>query len=223
MFVDGECLLKSGPLARTLIPLPPGASGAAKPIGKRAGVRVNFAVNPGVPGGPVATASSSVSATAADEAIDGRLWFFSSNPNGWSRALRQQSHKLVRHRLSRAPHNRLRRTLFFRGRREIQGAFSLPRAISVAGRLAGYSAAGARSATAAREWAKYDYVSTTFRAGIAYCCDQPTFSWDVSSCRDPSFRALMRLQPYAETSRVSWQSFPPGNWEANVYIGSKRE
>jgi F5/8 type C domain/Amylo-alpha-1,6-glucosidase len=86
VFVDGECLLKSGPLARTLIPLPRGASGAAKPIGKRAGARVNFAVNPGVPGGPVATASSSVSPTAAGEAIDGRLWFFSSNPNGWSPA-----------------------------------------------------------------------------------------------------------------------------------------
>ena len=199
MFVDGECLLKSGPLARTLIPLPPGASGAAKPIGKRAGVRVNFAVNPGVPGGPLATASSSVSPTAAGEAIDGRLWFFSSNPNGWSRALRQQSHKLVRHRLSRAPHNRLRRTLFFRGRREIQGAFSLPRAISDAGRLAGDSAAAACSATAAREWGKYDYFSTTFRAEIAHCSDQPSFSCDVSTCRGPSFCALTRLQPFAET------------------------
>jgi hypothetical protein len=86
VFVDGECLLKSGALARTLIPLPPRVSGATKREVTQIGAREDFAVNPGVPDGPLATASSSVSPAAVEEAIDGRLWFFSSNPNGWSPA-----------------------------------------------------------------------------------------------------------------------------------------
>jgi hypothetical protein len=47
---------------------------------------VDLAVNPGVADGPTASASSTVSPTAIAEAIDGRLWFFSENPNGWSPA-----------------------------------------------------------------------------------------------------------------------------------------
>ena len=86
VFVDGHCLLKSGALARTLIPLPPTISGATKGEVTQIGAREDFAVNPGVPDGPLATASSSVSPAAVEEAIDGRLWFFSSNPNGWSPA-----------------------------------------------------------------------------------------------------------------------------------------
>jgi hypothetical protein len=44
----------------------------------------DFAVNPGWPDGPAASASSSVSPQAIPEAIDGRMWFFPENPNGWS-------------------------------------------------------------------------------------------------------------------------------------------
>ena len=86
VFVDGHCLLKSGALARTLIPLPPTTYGATKGEVTRTGTREDLAVNPGVPDGPLATASSSVSPAAVEEAIDGRLWFFSSNPNGLSPA-----------------------------------------------------------------------------------------------------------------------------------------
>jgi hypothetical protein len=45
---------------------------------------IDLAVNVGTPDGPTASASSSVSPTAIAEAIDGRLWFFPENPNGWS-------------------------------------------------------------------------------------------------------------------------------------------
>lgn len=82
VFVDGKCLVNSGPLVRTLIPLPPGASGTRRFVGSP----VDLAANPGVPGGPLVSASSSISPTAVDEAIDGRLWFFPSTPNGWSPA-----------------------------------------------------------------------------------------------------------------------------------------
>jgi hypothetical protein len=44
----------------------------------------DIAVNPGVPYGTQATASSSISPAAAAQAIDGRMWFFPENPNGWS-------------------------------------------------------------------------------------------------------------------------------------------
>jgi len=52
---------------------------------------VDFAVNVGVPDGPKASASSSVSPEAVAEAIDGRMWFFPENPNGWSPALDDKS------------------------------------------------------------------------------------------------------------------------------------
>jgi len=81
VFVDGERLSGPGPLARVLLPLPAQKPGVAAP---RTAMPEDFAVNPGLPEGPIATASSSVSPAALAEAIDGRLWFFPENPNGWS-------------------------------------------------------------------------------------------------------------------------------------------
>jgi len=37
-----------------------------------------------VAGSPTATASSTLELTKIDEAIDGRMWFFPENANGWS-------------------------------------------------------------------------------------------------------------------------------------------
>jgi hypothetical protein len=81
VFVDGERLSGPGPLARVLLPLPAQKPGVAAP---RTVMPEDFAVNPGLPEGPIATASSSVSPAALAEAIDGRLWFFPESPNGWS-------------------------------------------------------------------------------------------------------------------------------------------
>jgi hypothetical protein len=82
VFVDGKRVSGPGSLARTQIQLPSKPSSGSEPTVKP----VDLAANPGVPDGPVATASSTVSPTAIAEAIDGRLWFFPSNPNGWSPA-----------------------------------------------------------------------------------------------------------------------------------------
>jgi hypothetical protein len=82
LFVDGERVSGPGPLAPTQIRIPSKPfSGSEPTVGP-----LDLAVNPGVPDGPAATASSTVSPTAIAEAIDGRLWFFPSNPNGWSPA-----------------------------------------------------------------------------------------------------------------------------------------
>jgi hypothetical protein len=80
VFVDGKRVSGPGPLARTRIVLPSKPFAASRPTP----IPVDLAVNPGVPDGPIASASSSVSPTAIAEAIDGRLWFFPENPNGWS-------------------------------------------------------------------------------------------------------------------------------------------
>jgi hypothetical protein len=78
VFVDGKRVSGPGPLGRVEIPLlKKGASGPTR-------MPEDIAVNPGVPYGPQATASSSVSPVAASQAIDGRMWFFPENPNGWS-------------------------------------------------------------------------------------------------------------------------------------------
>jgi len=77
VFVDGRRASGPGPLADVKIPLAP----------KRSRVpvrRVDLCVNPGLPGGPMATASSSSAAAGISEAIDGRLWFFPEIANGWS-------------------------------------------------------------------------------------------------------------------------------------------
>jgi hypothetical protein len=81
VFVDGKRLYGPGPLQRVSIPLPARAAAANAAIR-----RVDLAANPGVADGPVASASSAGPTSALSQAIDGRLWFFPSNPNGWSPA-----------------------------------------------------------------------------------------------------------------------------------------
>lgn len=78
VFVDGQRAQGPGPLAATLVKLAPTVASAATTM------PVDLAVNVGTPAGPKATASSSVSPAALAQAIDGRLWFFPENPNGWS-------------------------------------------------------------------------------------------------------------------------------------------
>jgi len=80
VFVDGKRVSGPGALGRVEIPLP--ASGAASSAPTV--MPEDVAVNPGVPYGPLATASSSISPASVSQAIDGRLWFFPENPNGWS-------------------------------------------------------------------------------------------------------------------------------------------
>jgi hypothetical protein len=69
VFIDGKRAAGPGPLKRTLVPLPlkarTGFGSTSLPI--------DFAVNSGLPDGPRATASSSVSPAAIAEAIDGRM------------------------------------------------------------------------------------------------------------------------------------------------------
>jgi mannosylglycerate hydrolase MGH1-like protein/F5/8 type C domain-containing protein len=81
VFVDGKRLFGPGPLARVSIRLPKSTVSAKKAVR-----RIDLAANPGIPDGPVANASSVAPTSAISEAIDGRLWFFPSNPNGWSPA-----------------------------------------------------------------------------------------------------------------------------------------
>jgi len=86
VFVDGKLASGPSPLKRTLIKL------SSKPAGvpRRKNSRVDLAVNVGLPDGPIAAASSTISPEAIAEGIDGRLWFFPENPNGWSPALSGQ-------------------------------------------------------------------------------------------------------------------------------------
>jgi hypothetical protein len=79
IFVDHRRVSGPAPLTPTRIPLPKSASTNAPSIH-----REDLAVNPGLPEGPVATASSTDPASTADQAIDGRLWFFPEIANGWS-------------------------------------------------------------------------------------------------------------------------------------------
>jgi hypothetical protein len=82
VFVDGKRVSGPGPLARTRIVLSKKDSGAE--ASRRREMPEDLAVNPGLPDGPRATASSSASLAALAEAIDGRMWFFPENSNGWS-------------------------------------------------------------------------------------------------------------------------------------------
>jgi F5/8 type C domain/Amylo-alpha-1,6-glucosidase len=82
VFVDGKRAFGPGPLSKTAISLP--ARPHYPPPSQQSKMPDDFAVNPGWPDGPSATASSSISTQAAVEAIDGRMWFFPENPNGWS-------------------------------------------------------------------------------------------------------------------------------------------
>jgi hypothetical protein len=80
VFVDGERASGPSPLGRIQINLPPrpGRSFATQHR------REDLAVNVGLPGFPVAAASTSISPESIAEAIDGRLWFFPEIANGWS-------------------------------------------------------------------------------------------------------------------------------------------
>jgi hypothetical protein len=82
VFVDGARLYGPGPLERVSIALPAVPTSAPTFV-----ARIDLAVNPGIADGPVASASSVAPGAAIAEAIDGRLWFFPSNPNGWSPAI----------------------------------------------------------------------------------------------------------------------------------------
>jgi hypothetical protein len=79
VFIDGERLYGPGLLARVSIALPKRTTSANMTIR-----RVDLAANPGIAEGPVASASSVAPVSSIAEGIDGRLWFFPSNPNGWS-------------------------------------------------------------------------------------------------------------------------------------------
>lgn len=90
IFVDGERAFGPAPLARAKVSLP------AESSGRHAGVRsarrrIDLAVNPGLPYGPIASASSADAASSVDQAIDGRLWFFPEISNGWSPAISESS------------------------------------------------------------------------------------------------------------------------------------
>jgi hypothetical protein len=80
VFVDGKRVYGPGPLDRIELPLT--GNRAATPGPTR--MPEDVAVNPGVLFGPLATASSSISPASVAQAIDGRMWFFPENPNGWS-------------------------------------------------------------------------------------------------------------------------------------------
>lgn len=79
VFVDGARAEGPVPLGRLRLHLP------AVRLEQRIR-RVDMAVNPGMPTGPLSSASSSDTPTGASEAIDGRLWFFPEIRNGWSPA-----------------------------------------------------------------------------------------------------------------------------------------
>jgi hypothetical protein len=81
VFVDGARLYGPAPLSHTQIALP-ATDANASPAPTT--MPEDLAANPGLPEGPLATASSSDSARTPSEAIDGRMWFFPENPNGWS-------------------------------------------------------------------------------------------------------------------------------------------
>ena len=81
VIVDGVRASGPGPLGRVLISLPHRAKAVTDPFAP-----VDLAANVGVTGPPFAAASSSISPSAVAEAVDGRMWFFPENPNGWSPA-----------------------------------------------------------------------------------------------------------------------------------------
>jgi len=80
IFIDGTLAYGPSPLSHIRVKLPALLEGQNLPSPRR----VDLAVNPGVAGSPTATASSTLGLTKIDEAIDGRMWFFPENANGWS-------------------------------------------------------------------------------------------------------------------------------------------
>jgi hypothetical protein len=78
IFVDGQRASGPAPLKRMLIQLKPAPPTPAQDMPE------DVAVNVGIPDGPSASASSSISSQAIKQANDGRLWFFPENANGWT-------------------------------------------------------------------------------------------------------------------------------------------
>jgi len=80
LYIDHKRTYGPAPLNNIKIPLPPSLPAHPQPTKPR----IDLLVNVGIPTGPTATASSTLSPTSTAEAIDGRLWFFPEIPNGWS-------------------------------------------------------------------------------------------------------------------------------------------
>jgi len=83
IFVDHRRISGPAPLAPTRVTLPR-FSRANIPPAMHTTHRIDLAVNPGLPYGPLARASSADAAAPVEQAIDGRLWFFPEISNGWS-------------------------------------------------------------------------------------------------------------------------------------------
>jgi hypothetical protein len=79
VYVDGERAAGPVPLGDLSVALP-----KSKPPANPATAPYDLAVNIGEPRGPQPTVSSTVAPGSPLEAIDGRMWFFPENPNGWS-------------------------------------------------------------------------------------------------------------------------------------------
>jgi hypothetical protein len=82
LFVDGKHVAGPSPLGRIQLDL----GEPIKEVRTSSQTPVDIAVNVGVPGYPVATASTSSSPESTAEGIDGRLWFSPEIANGWSPA-----------------------------------------------------------------------------------------------------------------------------------------
>jgi hypothetical protein len=83
IFVDHQRVSGPRPLAPTRVTLPR-LSRANIPPAAHTIHKIDLAVNPGFPYGPLSSASSADPAAPAEQAIDGRLWFFPEISNGWS-------------------------------------------------------------------------------------------------------------------------------------------
>ncbi len=79
VFLEGQRIAGPVPLGELIVRLPKPQQ-PSDPIMPPP----DLAVNIGEPHGPQPSASSSVAPGSPAEAIDGRLWFFPENPNGWS-------------------------------------------------------------------------------------------------------------------------------------------
>ncbi len=79
VYLDGQRAAGPAPLGELSVVVPT----TKQPV-EPAMVPADLAVNIGEPHGPQPTASTSVVPGSPAEAIDGRLWFFPENPNGWS-------------------------------------------------------------------------------------------------------------------------------------------
>ncbi len=84
IFVDHRRISGPGPLVPTHVTLPRITRANTLQATQHAAHRIDLAVNPGFPFGPLASASSADAAAPVEQAIDGRMWFFPEMSNGWS-------------------------------------------------------------------------------------------------------------------------------------------